>query len=117
MDRHEAAAAVVTDILERFPDTRSDPLEVLRRVYYTFAHRPKISRTQIDTAINTIQAFNLAGVNMETHLRALRKVQHSTRPDLDDPNRAAERDDLAEEYRSFYSPYKDEIDPEQTTLF
>lgn len=117
MDRHEAAAAVVTDILERLPDTRSDPLEVMRRVYYTFAYKAKISRAQIDTAINTIKAFNIAGVNMETYLRALRKVQHSTRPDLDDPNRAAERDERAEEYRSYYSPYNDEIDPEQTTLF
>ena len=114
MNRHDTAKTLVTDILERHPEARSSPLEVLRLVYYSTAHKAKVSRSRIDTTIDTIQEFNAAGVNMETHLRAVREVQNEERPDLKHSAAAAERAAIAEEYREHYSP-KD--DPDQTTLF
>lgn len=118
MDKHSTAKAIVTNILERHPETRAEPLEVLRRVYHDLAYKPQISSFQIDNAIDTIQKFKAAGVNMETILRATRHVQHKERPDLDSPAAAAERDRLAEEYRTHYSPKDDTPDdPNQTRLF
>ena len=90
MNRHDTAKTLVTDILERHPEARSSPLEVLRLVYYSTAHKAKVSRSRIDTTIDTIQEFNAASAA------------------------AAERAAIAEEYREHYSP-KD--DPDQTTLF
>ena len=103
MDRHDTAKDLVTDILERFPETRSSPLEVLRHVYYNLAYKAKISRSRIDTTIDTIREFNAAGVNMETHLRAVREVQNEERPDLKDSAAAAERAAIADEYREHRS--------------
>lgn len=118
MNRHDTAKQLVTNILERHPEVRSSPLEVLRLVYYSQAYKAKISRSRIDTTIDTIQKFNAAEVNMETHLRALREVQNKERPDLRDHAAAAERAAIAAEYREHFSPKDDDPDdPDQTTLF
>ena len=63
MNRHDTAKTLVTDILERHPEARSSPLEVLRLVYYSTAHKAKVSRSRIDTTIDTIQEFNAAGTS------------------------------------------------------
>lgn len=118
MNRHDTAKQLVTDILESHPEARSSPLEVLRLVYYSLAYKAKISRSRIDTTIDTIREFNAAGVNMETHLRAVREVQNEERPDLKDCTAAAEREGIAAEYREHYAQKKGATDdPNQTTLF
>lgn len=118
MNKHETARKRVTDILERFPETRANPLEVLRYVYHNMAHKAQMSEYRIDSTIDTIEKFNSVGVNMETHLRAIREVQNNERSDLKDCAAAVEREGIAAEYREHYAR-KDgaDDDPDQTTLF
>lgn len=119
MNKFATAERIVTGILESNPETRSNPLEVIRRVFYAFAFKPRISRSRIDNCIDTILEFKAAGVDMETHLRAVRDVQNVKRPDLADQAKKKKREAAAEEYREHYSPKdtEEQNDLEQTTLF
>lgn len=104
----------VTEALERFPETRRDRFELVRRVYHMNADRAGVTLLQVDTAVNVLQRFRTIKLGVDDVLREQRQVQNKERPDLQDPATLAKRSERAEQYREEYSPQED---PDQTKLF